>query len=268
MSGFLYYLPGETAAELIVPKKWLSARERHGLAETLADVRDPKQFVASDVLRGGPDGTSGVIVAARRSDGFEPTGLGYFRDKQTWAPTFGSAWIGYAELPRPEWLMRVGDSRSGIPSLDSFERRWLIPVARRPGTNGKEIGDSLPTQTIFDARLNVTRVVRLDARELWDLSGRVWDTFNGETDDPLTDDELQVIALKAWAWNYRVGPAEANAYANGGEAVIDSETTEKFYRALIHWEAVQRKKDETPTGSPSSTGSKEETPAGDPVVAN
>lgn len=269
MSGFLYFLPGEQDSDLVKAANWIAARDKHGLSETLADVRDPGLLELRGVSA-GPNSEAGVVVGLARNDGERPKEVGYFKDRQTWAKTFGSAWLGYGELPKSEWLARAGDSRAGRVAIDSFDRRWIIPVARRPG--GKEVGPNLPTHVVYDANLKPTRAVRLDAIRLWEASGRVWDTFNEETDDPLTEAELETIALQAIAWHYRVGPAEINAYAEAGEPIIDSDTVQRFFLHLIDWDILAvrapRKNDEAPTGSPSSTGSMDETPTGDPVEAS
>jgi hypothetical protein len=273
MSGFAYFLPNETAAALTAPKNWLAARDRHGLTEALFDVRDPKQFVAADVLRNGPDGGAGTIVVARRNDGEEPKRLGYFADEQTWTKTFGSAWLGYSELPKPEWLRRNGRVSDGaLWTPDAIDRKWLIPIARRPGRE-PQIGPNLPTQTEFDEQRRPVHSVRADAAELWELAGRIWDSFNGEAEEPMTDDELSLAALTALGWYYRIGPAEVSAYARAGEPIIDSESMQRYALSLVHWDVFAGKraglgKDDPPTGSDSSTGSTEETPTGDLAGVN
>lgn len=275
MSGLLYYLPGENAGLLTATENWLAARERHGLADTLADVRDSKFIVVKDVLTNGPDGGAGCIVASMRADGEQPTGVGFFKGKQTWAKTFGSAWVGFAELPKPEWLQRRGRPIGGaLWTEDCQARPWLIPVARRPGPT-REFGDNLPTQLDFDEELRPTRTVRTDGAELWELSGRYWDGLNQAGGVPLTADEKAVTALKALAWFYRIGPAEIRAFAKAGSPILDDDTADRFCLSLIHWDLLAAKAEAAPpgnvdpaTGSSSWTGSPDETQAGDLVEAN
>ncbi len=215
MAGFLYFLPGADRAP------GLDELDAAGLAYAFDRKPAARQVTA------GPDRLAGWICADEGSVPIAQTG--YYADRQTWRKIPGrEAWIGrYQDVPiAPEDLARPEQLGGHLVTL-ADGREWLVPVARGAADEAGQLVwyNPLPHTSKLD---DAGRWVRGDVvdryRPLWELAVE-WDnalaSALAQTDDDAQDDDrvsliiefenVHPAAVRALAFNYRIGDCEADA---------------------------------------------------------
>lgn len=205
MAGFLYYLPGVTS---------------HPTLDQLVERGLGYAFEGDRFAGGkprGPDGGEGYLVA----DPQRVNLIGYLKDKQRWVQC-GDVWVGvYTDaIPGPEDLAREEQLGGHWVKL-ADGRPWLVPVARSYVEQDGELRwlHALPRslKRTPDGHW-MPGYVLPKYRTLWEVAVRFDDALaaaRGEADqnDPrlvvLRFDDMIDAAIQVIAWNYRVGPAEA-----------------------------------------------------------
>jgi hypothetical protein len=234
MSGFLYYVAGET------DKPTVAKLHAVGLGHVFDDVT-PVEFRRA--VR-GPDGDAGggVVVWVK---GTLARG-GYFPDLQEWrrvpevlvASSWGeegtapAVYIGWERgmRPGPEDLQR-GRIAPGHRVLLGDGRRWHVPVARAAvvAAGGVASANVLERRT----RLDYERGVwvedggGVEYAELWRIAELFWQCLAsagdamGEEDDVarVSFDERIEYAVRCLRVNYRLGPLEVEVLGLMSEAV-------------------------------------------------
>lgn len=274
--GFLYFLADEGKRQVAdVP----NLRE-YGLHEVLADCAADlrKTATLSRVHSGGPGGGSGLLIAPHVPGESGPLAapvVQFQKSSQRWEPTgYGRpvdepprVFIGWSigNLPTPESLLRLGPRYTGYRVRDQRDVEWMIPVARSP--DPQRI--SFPADYEWDERTG-DPVPRLKAEfsELWEIAQKFYDFWNCETlkiDPGVSQGWVLKQVARVLAVNYRVGPAELNAWrtANGYSLIDDSfangVSLAVFDRDIIELaaeaeEAADQKKSTEPDCSPSTPG--------------
>lgn len=254
MAGFFYYVPGRTSG---VSREHLDAA---GL-EYLPLPKHRRE------VRGGPDGSDGVIVALANVGADQ---VGYFRDRQAWRRIPGrDAWVGRDHsqvLPGPADLLRE-EPLDGHPLRLADGNRWQVPMAREWCEEDGELRWRIPLPRVCelgdDGRWQPGEVIPLH-RALWELAERWNDArraavagvelIDGRPVARFEFDDVLGAAALALQTNYVVGPAEISlagllTYQLAIEvldAVIDGPT-------LLAWS--KKKRDAESAGTSTSAGS-------------
>lgn len=259
MSGFVYFFPGRTAADLQDGEKRREILVAAGLWEQLGDISVfPQQASLSETKKAsGPWNREGVMLAPVGKHTGTPRLTSVNYEEQVWLPCGdGSlAWIGWdkSALPSPYGLERP-QIVHGFLLVDDLTQQWAVPLARSPDpenatgflmktyrfANGKPVGTIVKSQ-----------------EWLWELSGQIrqWYMQTGHPDQ-LPWDWLVKAAVKLIGVNYRVGEHEINALAECGANLLTDETINKTCRASFGFEVLEaaKKKEEEipPSGSAES----------------
>jgi hypothetical protein len=225
---FMYYLPGVAASD--VTRESLQAGP---LAELFWDLlRSPALYDARvrtfTIHANGPDGMSGVIVAAMPAAGLQgpPPGV---RPGQTWIQI--KAGPDGEPLPAPYWLGFDGETPPGPMDLQREHlvqgvehelgdgRIWMCPIVRRRG-----VANALPSRWGVDPETGEfasTLLPRYAAA--WEASRRILDAqISGEIERP----EVLALCVQMLAINYRIGVHETSLLG-----LLDETTWKEVWRA-------------------------------------
>ena len=206
------------------------------------------------------DNIPGVLLTPN-VDGAPAAEVLFKPDKQTFVDVDGHM-IGWEtdNPPSPAELRRT-NVYGGMYLDDCSDRQWIIPIAR-----GKTIDrTTLPKDFVFNADGSADEVLSDDFAALWECSGLIYDHWNSEDDDvDLPPAQMAKFALQALSVNYRVGPAEANAFASMGQKIFDSVKVSSVCLILIDLqmdtELKKKLKSQAEEESNSISGEPEETP--------
>lgn len=165
------------------------------------------------VLQNGPDGGSGDVYT------YAETGVGYYRDQQTWQKLPDSpAWVGWPKAARitPDSITRPKQV-SGKQVVLADEQTWLVPVARRPVIEDAELRwmHSLPQKIELIDGVWQYGSTEEKFLNLFDICTR-WSAYRfsgGKDEDGHDLVELDLATIMQWsvetmAYNYRLGPIE------------------------------------------------------------
>lgn len=229
MSGlFLYYLPGKQRG-LLQPDDLREA----GLETSLRDcLESPRAFqerlLVNQVHARGPDGSSGVIVAAQPGSGREIVQkLGYHAAEQAWLDC-GRYWLGRDKLHRPTPVMLARPHLvSGYDEPLGDGNVWTLPVIRRGG-----LAPNLPRTMGVGSDGGFQMHVLPEFDWAWKLAGEIWD--NARSRPSLEWSYAFSLAVGVLSLNYRVGPQEATALD-----LITTINFQKLFSAAIDWPRVE-----------------------------
>lgn len=222
MGVFLYYLPGVTAGEFT-----RDTIRDFGLEDVFRDtLRSQATFqrmvIANNVLSGGPDGMSGVIVVQLPIDGTVPTRINFKPDFQEWKKA-GRHWLGVDkdEPPTPQGLRR----EILIPGVEhelGDGQAWECPIVRQvDGT------PNVPQSWGIDAFGKFAETVVPEFDWAWRMAGAVWDIFRGvkEIDRP----EAFAYCARLLGLNYRIGQAECSLLR-----LINTENYPQIFKVAVN----------------------------------
>lgn len=238
MAGFIYWFPGTRADVVNNDKLRDSLLHECGLSTSLADCRSVDLTNNTEsVITGsscGPDGKPGCLVYPKHVDGSDPEiGWGYFPEQQTWLQRRGF-WIGWDKQrpPEPEDLERQHVYSSHIIT-DAHNRRWKIATIRALGEQ-----QCLPVDYYYDADGCQHKAVKIEYRNLWELAGEVFDSFNRDARMDIKEDReswLVDAALTFLGLNYRVGRHEVTALREAGRGIMDTMWVVTINTVAIDW---------------------------------
>ena len=253
MSGFLYFVEGH---------KTLGSLEGLGLG--YAFERSP----ACVECMAGPSGAGGIVIGA------DAASLGYFPDRQTWAPMadhFGIVrWVGYDTLPAARELERsepVDGYVLELPHGDGSQQEWIIAKGRIFPR-----GTLLPQSLGLSPDGTLTRKVLPTYAAAAACGERIWATIRkanglleeGEAIEDLSDEEGFAAAATVLGVNYRVGPAEVSLLGVVTTAnLLAILACYVDYPAYQAWRRMHQESKKNETGStPGPEGSLSSTSAG------
>jgi hypothetical protein len=234
MAGFIYYIPGGAAGISIDDAK------AAGLGYA---IEGP---ITSVGLHGGPDGGNGVLVASAKEA--SAADLSRPVDRITWRKPIGESavWFGMlgdavptpGELARarqiPGWEVRLADDRLWvIPMARGHAEedglcRWFcaLPQRSRLGDDGLWAeGDVLPRfASLWQLAERYDRSCReaIAAARAGAGDGQVKATFDFQG--------IHESAVDALAYNYRIGPAEADLLG-----ILTWDISREILEAVIDW---------------------------------
>lgn len=200
MPGFIYFLPGLTAATD-------AELQKAGLGYAL----DGRRF-AFGAISAGPDRGPGLLITIAGDDvpcAFKP-------DEQDWQLAPAGYYVGVSKIARPgERDLRRSKMRAAPYTVDLGNGdRWSVPIVR--GTINKS---SLPQfirlgpdgQSYHYEPMPEFAGIIADAEKLWATIVEEKDgTYRVKMTTGLEFTEMFRIAIGALALNYRVGPAECS----------------------------------------------------------
>lgn len=265
MGVFLYYLPGVTAGEFSGD----TIRD-FGLEDVFRDtLRNKATFsrmvIANNVLSGGPDGMSGVIVLQAPVDGTLPERINFKPAFQEWKKA-GRHWLGVdkEEPPTPGGLRREILIR-GIEYELGDGQVWECPIVREEG-----LVNCLPQSMGVDANGQFEMHTLPAWQWAWELAGRAFEfIFTPAAERPFA--EAHTEAVRLLGINYRIGPHEATRIG-----LIDTTNFGRVYSAAVDMEKVvelhggdgkKKVKESAPGPVNTSPGPPGDSPATPPAAA-
>lgn len=244
MAGFVYFLPGVSAAD----------------AGVLAQRQLSHAFDGNDIeqlpLVQGPGDLGGLLIGHKTPDPKRPDGLAvmrYVSDVQTWRHVEQHDWwLGWRTdaPPGPADLERATMVAGYRVSL-ADDREWLMPVARaQADREGREFQTTLPCTSGVDfATGEMVYDVKPAYQKLYDRACRYFEWFvSGEDSDPPSDRELFALCVDCLAVNYRLSIWEVSALSlltrenvlPALQAVIDLPTVNEVAAAQAAAEALTK----------------------------
>lgn len=236
MGVFLYYLPGLSKPQICAE----TLRLRPSLALPLRDeLREPalveRGLIVHAVHAGGPDGSSGTILAPRPPGGRElKQPVGYYPARQTWEPLDdGAVWLGRdrEQPPGPDDVAREIQITGYAHEL-ADGRVWNCPTVRHPGASV-----NLPQSWGVDDDGRFTERILPPYQWAWDATAWAWDVFAGNRD--CSTAEAWDFCVRMLGLNYRLGAAEVSRLG-----LLTSENFKRVFHAAIDGELVQQALDD------------------------
>lgn len=265
MSGFLYYIPGYER-----PTISFKEIETFGLGYAF-----PKAGleVNNPVLRDGPDGGAGMIVADRTRVHFGRAKMD--RSQQEWLRSeYGRFWVGVwsDERPGPEDLLRLNAlDGQRIELLDGNE--WIAPFARRWSANDDSIEWTCVLEKPIKSNGRLGDVIPRYA-SLWSLAELAMRHSEGGLS---SEENLEFMGAKFVAKaqqclqaNYLLGPTECDLLgilsSKNANAILDALNDVDTFVSMQQKKttALMARLSAMPDGLSSSSGQEGISPTTDP----
>ncbi|HET6917818.1 MAG TPA: hypothetical protein VFH56_17155 [Acidimicrobiales bacterium] len=235
MSAPLYFFPRRALSDVVLNDRLAPDLLAQTGLEHLAVQSVCQETCCNELVKGGPGGSSGVIVTVLPPDGQVPKRIGYAPDFQSWREAGPDLWIGVdrEHPPTPADIVRPGgrrlDDGSFAPRAGGYwvmladGHRWMVPVVRRPAAVialARAINVSeLPQDMGWDLNGRFVETIKPEFRGIFDDAAALCDLFFDDSGRLRAGDfEMGREAALTWcvrllALNYRFGRHEQNLLA-------------------------------------------------------